>query len=80
MKPTTGPAWTTFLCNARRRIETVIGQLSERLHFERVRARDPWHLTVRVERKLLAHTVGMYLLRGMGIHTMELESVVAALG
>jgi hypothetical protein len=78
MTPTTGPWWTGFLCNARRRIETVIGQLSERLHIERVRARDTWHLTGRVERKLLAHTVGMFLLRGMGIPTMELDLVVAA--
>ena len=79
MKATTGPRTNGMLCNVRRRIETVIGQLSERLHLERVRARDTWHLTVRVQRKLLAHTVGMFLLRGMGVHTMELDMVVAAL-
>jgi len=80
MKPTTGPRTNGMLCNVRRRVETVIGQRAERLHIERVRARDTWHLTVRVQRKLLAHTIGMWLLRQMGVHTMELDLVVAALG
>ncbi|MCK4983476.1 MAG: hypothetical protein KAS17_11165 [Victivallaceae bacterium] len=37
-------------------METVIGQLNERFNIEKVRARDMWHLTVRIGRKLLAHT------------------------
>lgn len=78
MQPTTGEATTAMLCNARRRIETVIGQLAERLHIERVRARDLWHLTARVNRKILAHTVGMLLLRKADIHSMELDCLVAA--
>jgi hypothetical protein len=32
------------LVQARRRIETVIGQLVERYHAKRVWARDAWHL------------------------------------
>ncbi len=47
----------------RRLIETVIGQLTERFHFEKVRARDRWHLTSRFNRKLLAHTVCLWLNR-----------------
>jgi Transposase DDE domain len=47
----------------RRLIETVIGQLSERFHLEKVRARDMWHLTSRLNRKLLAHTVCFWLNR-----------------
>jgi len=40
----------------RRLIETVIGQLTERFHIEKVRARDTWHQCSRFWRKLLAHT------------------------
>ena len=36
----------------RRRVETVIGQLTEQFHFEKVRARDVWHLTSRMARKV----------------------------
>lgn len=41
----------------RRRIETVIGQLTERFHAKRVWARDAWHFCSRLLRKILAHTL-----------------------
>ncbi|EKF05809.1 hypothetical protein FDUTEX481_00667 [Tolypothrix sp. PCC 7601] len=37
----------------RRLIETVIGQLVERFHIEKIRARDMWHLTSRLNRKII---------------------------
>jgi len=46
----------SFMMNLRRRIETVIGQLVERFHIQSIRAKDLWHLCVKVERKILAHT------------------------
>ena len=52
-----------LLVKTRRLIETVIGQLTERFCFETVRARDLWHLTSRINRKLLAHTVALWLNR-----------------
>jgi hypothetical protein len=52
-----------MLVKTRRLIETVIGQLAERFHFETVRARDLWHFTSRISRKLLAHTVALWLNR-----------------
>ena len=51
------------LVQTRRLIETVIGQLVERFRIEKVRGRDLWHLTNRINRKLLAHTVAFYLNR-----------------
>ncbi len=48
------PRWLTCL---RRRIETVIGQLTERFNAKRVWARDAWHFCSRLLRKLLAHTL-----------------------
>lgn len=46
-----------WMKGTRRLIETVIGQLSERFHIEKIRARDLWHEASRFWRKLLAHTV-----------------------
>ena len=45
----TRPSWAIkMINNTRRRIETVIGQLSERFNIEKIRARDFWHLTSRM--------------------------------
>ena len=62
----------------RRRIETVIGQLSEHFGIERVWARDLWHLTNRLTRKFLAHTVGVYFNRMQGHEPMQLEHLITA--
>jgi hypothetical protein len=43
------------------RIETVIGQLTERFHIQKVRARDSWHLCNRLNRKILAHLVCSFI-------------------
>lgn len=52
-----------LLKRTRRLIETVIGQLTDRFHIEKVWARDLWHLTSRLNRKILAHTVCCWLNR-----------------
>ena len=54
------------LMNARRKIETVIGQLTERFNIQKVWARDLWHLTHRIGRKILAHTFCMILNKQLG--------------
>ncbi len=63
MKDKRDKSFVRLLTRFRRLIETVIGQLSERFNFEKVRARDVWHLTSRLNRKLLAHTVCVWLNR-----------------
>lgn len=63
------------LNNRRRLIETVIGQLSERFNIEKVRARDLWHLTVRVGRKLLAHTINCFLNQAAGNPILQFERI-----
>lgn len=63
------------LNNRRRLIETVIGQLSERFKIEKVRAKDLWHLTVRVGRKLLAHTINCYLNHLAGNPILQFERI-----
>ena len=58
--------WPRSLVHKRRRIETVFSQLRERYRAKRVRARDRWHLASRWLRKVLSHTVGVYLCQRTG--------------
>jgi Transposase DDE domain len=46
-----------LLLKIRRRVETVIGQLVEYFGFAKCRARDMWHLTARLVRKLMAYNL-----------------------
>jgi hypothetical protein len=47
--------------NAKRRlIETVIGQLAGQFTIKKCWARDLWHLSNRIARKLLSHTLGIF--------------------
>lgn len=61
------PAGSKVLTRVRWRIETVASQFVERYHLKRIWARDAWHLTSRVLRKVLSHTiaVGLCLERGL---------------
>jgi len=60
----------------RRRVETVISQLSEQFHIEKVRAKDLWHLSNRFIRKILAHTVGIFLNKLLGHPPLHLAELV----
>ena len=64
------------LMSARRLVETVIGQLSERFHIEKIRARDLRHAQNRFIRKLLAHTVGVFLNYSLGQQLLQFEALV----
>ena len=55
------PAASRLLNRVRRQIETTASQLVERYHLKRIWARDAWHLTSRTLRKLLSHTVAVWL-------------------
>lgn len=59
----------------RERIETTIGQLVERFHLKRTWARDLWHLTHRVIRKVLGHTWAVWLNLHAGVPPLELATV-----
>lgn len=66
------------LGRVRKMVETVIGQLSERFGIERVHARDRWHLTSRIARKILAHTVAVFFCRQAGDASLRFERLIAA--
>lgn len=76
MHDTRPKAFVGQLMSTRRLVETVIGQLTERFHIEKIRARDTWHLTNRFIRKLLAHTMGCFLGKLVGNPTLLFESLV----
>ena len=71
------PGVVRQLTRARRRIETVIGQLTAQFHFEKIWARDIWHLTSRVARKILAHTLGIFINRHVGRSDLHFEGLIA---
>ena len=45
------------MMDIRRLVETTIGQLVARFKIQTIRAKDLWHLSVKVGRKILAHTI-----------------------
>ena len=76
MKDTRPKAVVRHFMSMRRLVETVISQLVERFHIEKVRARNLWHLTNRFTRKLLAHTVGTFLNKLLGHSPLHLAELV----
>jgi Transposase DDE domain len=67
------PPW---LVGKRRRVQTVIGQLTGRYHRKRVWARDGWHLRSRWLRKLLSHTMAVYLCQRAGLGPLRFADLV----
>jgi hypothetical protein len=68
--------WPAWLVQARRRIETVLGQLTERFHAKRTRARDEWHLMARWLRKLASHTVAVLLCQWAGLDPLVFDQLL----
>ncbi len=66
-----------WMKGTRRLIETVIGQLAERFHIEKIRARDLWHQASRFWRKLLAHTVCIRLSIDLEHEPLQFERLIA---
>lgn len=64
------------LARMRYRIDTLIGQLVERFHANRVWARDKWHQWSRWLRKVLSHTVAVWLCQQNGISPLRFDELV----
>jgi IS5 family transposase len=60
----------------RYRIDCVFGQLTDRFHIKRVWTRDLWHLTGRIYRKVLAHTLALILNMGQGNTPLQFDRLV----
>ena len=72
------PALTALLSRLRQPIEPLIGQLAVRLQIKRTWARDLWHLTARLWRKVLAHTAAVVINDKLGNPPTKLELLLAA--
>jgi hypothetical protein len=70
------PQRSAFLSRLRYRIDTVFSQLVERYSIKRVRARDLWHLTGRLLRKVLSHTVAFLLNHRAGNQPLQLAKLL----
>jgi hypothetical protein len=70
------PERSRRITRIRYRIETVFGQLCERFSVKRVWARDLWHLSSRLLRKVLAHTLMVVLNREQGNEPLRLAELL----
>lgn len=77
MKETRSEKFINWLKSKRRLVETVIGQLTERFNIEKVRAKKLWYLTNRITRKILAHTVCVFINKQIGNPPLQLELLIA---
>ena len=69
-------SWPHWLTQKRRRIETVISQLTERYNAKKVWARDRWHLTSRFLRKVLSHTVVVHFCQLVGLPPLRFAELL----
>jgi hypothetical protein len=70
------PARSAYLSRLRYRIDTVFSQLTERYSVKKVWARDMWHLSSRLLRKVLSHTVAFLLNDRMGNQPLQLSKLL----
>jgi hypothetical protein len=69
--------WPVWIKHKRYRIETVIGQLVERFNARKVWARDAWHLLSRWFRKILSHTMAVFLCLKFDLSPLQFARLLA---
>ncbi len=72
------PKTSHIISKLRWLIETVQGQLAERYGIKQTKARDLWHLQNRILRKVLGHTVAVWLCRSFGHPPLQFAALLAA--
>ncbi|MCB9101502.1 MAG: IS982 family transposase [Anaerolineales bacterium] len=66
------------LCSRwRKRVETGGSQLTQRFAVDHIRVRDIWHFQHRIIRKVLAHTIGVFLNLQLGRKPLDLDGLLA---
>jgi Transposase DDE domain len=79
MKTSLYPASLVHTCARWRKvIETVGSHLTERFGVHRIRVHDLWHFQHRLIRKVLAHTVAVFLNLKLGRPPLDLDGLVAS--
>jgi len=67
-----------FCSRIRRIVETVGSHLTERFAVARIRVHDVWHFQHCIIRKVLAHTVMVFLNLKLGRDPLDLDGLVTA--
>lgn len=62
----------------RKKVETVGSHLTERFHIAKTRTRDIWHYQHRLIRKVLAHTVCVFINLQLGRPPLDLDDLVVS--
>ena len=70
------PRTSAFLARFRYRIETVFSQLVDRYLIKRVGAKDMWHLSSRLLRKALSHTIAFRLNQAQGNPPLQISKLL----
>lgn len=65
-----------FLRKVRKVIETVGSHLTQRFNLNKIRVRDLWHFQSRLIRKILAHTVALFLNLQLDRKPLDLDGLV----
>jgi hypothetical protein len=78
MTPAHSPALLQFCTWIRKEVETVGAHLTERFAIARIRVHDLGHFHHRVIRKILAHTVGVFLNLQLHRSPLDLDGLVPA--
>lgn len=75
---TTHPVAVLRACGHwRKLIETVNSHLTERFAIARIRVHDLWHYQHRLIRKILAHTIGVFLNLQLGRPSLDLDGLIS---
>ena len=78
MKRSHSPKLLKACTRIRKYVETVGSQLTERFAVARIRVRDLWHYQHRLIRKVLAHTVGVFLNLQLKREPLDLDGLIAS--
>lgn len=76
MKEDRSEEYLNWMKKTRRLVETVIGQLTERFNIEKTRSRNVFRMSLRLTRKILAHTMGLFINQTLGRPVLQLEGLV----
>lgn len=65
------------IMNIRRKVETVIGQLVDRFKIQSIRAKDTWHLMMKIGRKVFAHSLCFLINKSINAATpLQIDKLV----
>lgn len=78
MKDERDPEFVRMLISVRRKTGTVTGQLGGRFAAGKIRARDKWHMTGGITRKLLPHTAGLFINHLYGGELLQPDGIIAS--